>query len=33
MEPEGSLLHWQESTTGPCPVSDESTPHFPTLFP
>jgi hypothetical protein len=33
MEPEGSLLDSQESTTGPCPEPDASSPQPPTLFP
>jgi len=33
MEPEGSLSCSQETATGPYSTSDESSPHFPTLFP
>jgi hypothetical protein len=33
MEPEGSLLCSQESTTNPYPEPDESSPHISTLFP
>jgi hypothetical protein len=33
MEPEGTLLFSQHSTTGPCPEPDESSPQLPTLFP
>jgi hypothetical protein len=33
MEHEDSLLYSQDPATGPCPESDESSPHLPTLFP
>jgi hypothetical protein len=33
MEPEGSLLDSQESTTRPCPKPDESSPQLTILFP
>jgi hypothetical protein len=33
MEPEGSLLHLEESAIGPYPDSEESSPHPHTLFP
>jgi hypothetical protein len=34
MQPEGSLLPCsQESTIGPYPQPDESSPYLPTLFP
>jgi hypothetical protein len=33
MEAEGLLPCSQEPATGPCPESDESSPHLPTIFP
>jgi hypothetical protein len=33
MEPEGSLLCSQQSTTGPYTEPDASSPQLPTLFP
>jgi hypothetical protein len=33
MEPEGSLPHSQEPSTGPYPESDESSPYHPILYP
>jgi len=33
MEPEGSLQCSEEPTTGPFAEPDESSSHFPTLFP
>jgi hypothetical protein len=32
MEPEGSLLRWQETAAEPYPEPVESSPHFHTLF-
>jgi hypothetical protein len=33
MEPKGSLLHSQQTATGPYPEPDKSIPHFSNLLP